>query len=440
MWYSTLWPGLLERLLPRLDHVRFLASTAWSSTSLNNPQIAYHDFPVPSILLSEPVAPPVHAEYATLKASPPSQPSSQSSQKENQPTASPTLPTTSVVPPSGNLPPPLITLLNTVKSSLNTTFQASPPHTAQRLAELLLRPTLHYRTLPSYLRALDRIVSVSSPLSAFPLATISSASPNPSLLNGASSPGNEQEDETLSGATLTPISWLRPDGSSPSRLNSTSSVHPHPQHHATASDLRTESTTQIDGPNGAGSIETVTVAVNGLNNRATTSSVANGTPVTQGELLRQEQEAGVVPVPVQTHMISMAANQGRVTRSTSANAAQMGADVEDGMPSEGGEIEEGTRIHARGPDVIGMEDMGPQSSPAGIGGLDIEGAVGRRGEGEGILFGNNRTESRIKADENNGDSNFVVTNADGVAEGEAGADPSGQNVGGDAADGSTVTQ
>lgn len=272
---------------------------------------------------------------------------------------------------------------------------------------------------------------------------IPSASPNHGLLNGASSPENEQEDETLSGATLTPIPWLRTDGSSPSRLTSTSSVHPHPQHHATASDLRTESTTQIDGPNGAGSIETVTVAVNGLNSRATTtsantSSVANGTPVTQGELLRQEQEAGVVPVPVQTHMISMAANPGRVTRSTTANAAHIGAEIETGMPSEGGEVGEGTRAHARGPDVIGMEDMGPQSSPAGVGGLDIEGAVGRRGEGEGILFGNSGTESREKADENNGDSNVVVTDADGVAEGEAGADASGQNVGGDAADSSTV--
>ena len=394
------------------------------------------------MILSEPVAPPVHAEYTALKASPPSQPSSQSSQKENQPAASPALPTTSVVPPSGNLPPPLITLLNTVKSSLNTTFQTSPPHTAQRLAELLLRPTLHYRTLPSYLRALDRIVSVSSPLSAFPLATIPSASPNHSLLNGASSPENEQEDETLSGATLTPIPWLRTDDSSPSRPTSTSSVHPHPQHHATASDLRTESTTQIDGPNGAGSIETVTVAVNGLNNRATTtsattSSVANGTPVTQGELLRQEQEAGIIPVPVQTHMISMAANQGRVTRSTTANAAQTSADVENGMPSEGGEVEEGTRIHARGPDVIGMEDMGPQTSPAGIGGLDIEGAVGRRGEGEGILFGNSGTEPREKADENNGGLNVAVTNADGVVEGEVGADPNGQGVDGDTADRST---
>ena len=97
-------------------------------------------------------------------------------------------------------------------------------------------------------------------------------------------------------------------------------------------------------------------------------------------------------MPVQTHMISMAANQGRVTRSTTANAAQIGADVETGMPSEGGEVGEGTRPHARGPDVIGMEDMGPQSSSAGVGGLDIEGAVGRRGEGEALKFGNSGME------------------------------------------------
>ena len=406
-------------------------------------QIAYHDFPIPSIPLSEPVAPSVIAESPLQKSSPQS---SQSSQKENHPIESPTLPITSVAPPSGTLPPPLVTLLNTVKSGLNTTFRTSPPHTAQRLAELLLHPSLHYRTLPSFLRALDRIVSVSSPLSAFPLPNIPFASANHSFVNGSSSPENEQDDETLSGATLTPIPWLRRDGSSPSRPPSTSSVHPHPQHHATASDLRTESTTQIDGPNGAGSIETVTVAVNGLNNRTTstnptTSSVSNGTPVTQGELLRQEQEAGVVPVPVQTPLISMAASQGRITRSASANGAQVSTDAETTMPSEDGEVDEGTRVHARGPDIIGMEDMGPQASPAGIGGLDIEGAVGRRGEAEGMLFGNIRAETDERLDEGKKeqDPHIIVTDPDGVAEGEAGADVSGQDVGGDSADSSAVT-
>lgn len=225
-------------------------------------------------------------------------------------------------------------------------------------------------------------------------------------------------------------------------------MHPHPQHHATASDLRTESTTQIDGPNGAGSIETVTVAVNGLNNRppstgATTSSVSNGTSVTQGELLRQEQEAGVVPVPVQTPMVSMAASHGRVTRSTSASAvaAQLSADAETVMQPEDGEVEEGTRVHARGPDVIGMEDMGPQATSTGLGGLDIEGAVGRRGEGEGMLFGSSGVEARERLEdgkkEEHGD--IVVTDADGISEGEEGADATGQNVGGDVAGSSTVT-
>lgn len=188
------------------------------------------------------------------------------------------------------------------------------------------------------------------------------------------------------------------------------------------------------------------MAVNGLNNRATgtsptTSSVSNGTPVTQGELLRQEQEAGVVPVPVQTPLISMAASQGRITRSASANGAQIGTDAETTMTSEDGEVDEGTRVHARGPDIIGMEDMGPQASPAGIGGLDIEGAVGRRGEAEGMLFGNIRAETDQTSMEENKeqDLNIVVTDADGITEGEAGAAVGGQNVSADAADSSTVT-
>ena len=101
---------------------------------------------------------------------------------------------------------------------------------------------------------------------------------------------------------------------------------------------------------------------------------------------------------------------------------------------------EGPRVHARGPDVIGMEDMGPQAAGSGMGGLDIEGALGRRGEGENMLRGDNSAEKNEGEDseKKDEDGDVVVADADGVAEGEAGADATGQNLGGDSVDTSTV--
>lgn len=116
------------------------------------------------------------------------------------------------------------------------------------------------------------------------------------------------------------------------------------------------------------------------------------------------------------------------------------ANAQTGMP-EDAELDEVIRPHARGPDVIGMEDMGPQASPAGVGVLDIEGAVGRRGEGESMLFGNNGSEiySSMEEGPRDGEPQVIVTDADGTAEDGVGADASGHNVGADAADSSTVT-
>ena len=187
----------------------------------------------------------------------------------------------------------------------------------------------------------------------------------------------------------------------------------------------------------------------------TTSSVSNGNSVTQGELLRQEQEAGVVPVPVHTPMVSdmspsIAAATGRITRSSSATtatgpntgAATTSAATETAAAEA--EAGEGPRVHARGPDVIGMEDMGPQVRGMGSGGLDIEGALGRRGEGEsmgrllGSGWGEEKDEDGVKDGDGDGDGDVVVTDADGVAEGEDGADAVSQNVGSDAVDSSTV--
>jgi hypothetical protein len=132
--------------------------------------------------------------------------------------------------------------------------------------------------------------------------------------------------------------------------------------------VKTESTTMTDGPNGPGGVETVSVSVNGISS-VTASQPKTDTDlaaslraeggVTQGELLRQEQRAGVVPAAQLQH------NKGDTD----------GMGEEDELP------------HARGPEEIGMEDMGPQSAGTGserkgpgqgMQGIDIEAAVGRK--------------------------------------------------------------
>ena len=296
--------------------------------------------------------------------------SSQAANKENAPPHSPTsrppvppfsgdasvppdataaTESTILTPPDGTLPPQLLVLLNSVRNTLTTSFDAAPPHTIQRLAELIVHPRTHYRSLPSYLRALDRVVSVSSGADIFPLPTANMPDSTESgLLNGtgnligggAASAGGLGSDESLGGALLTPIPWLRGDQQG---------------------EVRTESTEKVDGPNGPGSVETVSVSVRGVPStpsasHAETMREAGG--VTQGELLRQEQEAGVVPVAQTT---------GRQTRSATAR----------GLAEGTGKTEEEEHPHARGPEEVGMEDMGPQERTSGKSGFDVEAALGR---------------------------------------------------------------
>jgi hypothetical protein len=246
----------------------------------------------------------------------------------------------------------------------------------QRLAELILYPKKHYRFLPPYLNALDRTVSVSSSISIFPLpqATL----PSTGLLNGASLPNQTTtapalgSDESLGGALLTPIPWLSPVRDAQAQRVAAANND---------MELQRESTEIVDGPNGAGRIETVSV-VNGVmttvytpapvssqpgataasaqQNPASAHSVTEQTlraegAVTQGELLRQEQQAGIVPVPPQR--LRMSDEEMRI----------MDAD----------EQEEDEKPHARGPEEIGMEDTGPQDAPTGAP-LDMAHAAGRQ--------------------------------------------------------------
>lgn len=234
----------------------------------------------------------------------------------------------------------------------------------QRLAELVLEPKKRYKYLPPYLRALDRVISVSSPLNLFPLP-LAVLPTSGGMLNGTTSTTTAPtlgSDESLGGALLTPIPWLQNRGQN---------------------ELVSESTEMVDGPNGAGRIETVTVGM--LTGRQRPDAAANSTaspnnvaqiasshpdgetlpstgPVTQGELLRQEQEAGIVLNNPHT----LTTSDARTTYGESEGAG--GGTILDTVEAE----EEPP--HARGPEEIGMEDTGPQKK---AGALDIEGAVGR---------------------------------------------------------------
>jgi hypothetical protein len=263
-------------------------------------------------------------------------------------------------PVSNALPPATTTFYSSIRNTLSKNFAKHPPHTIQRLAELVLEPKRRYKYLSPYLRALDRVVSVSSPLTVFPLpqAVLPSSG---GLLNGTTSVPNPQtatlgSDESLGGALLTPIPWLHSRGQN---------------------ELISESTEMVDGPNGAGRIETVTVGMlNGQVPRQETaassqvSQIASSHPdgetlpstgpVTQGELLRQEQQAGIVLN--NPHSLTTSP-----TRTTFGEMEGGGTVVE----TVEGEEE---APHARGPETIGLEDTGPQKQHAS---LDIEGAVGR---------------------------------------------------------------
>lgn len=144
-------------------------------------------------------------------ADPPGSPRSSERVPDSQPQPSGTS-------PDDQLPPPLVLLLRAIRSSITSFFEEKPPHTIQRLAELILEPTKHYKTLPAYLRAVDRVVSVTSSADIFPFNT---SSPANDQSNGLVHPGNSSgvylapdyahglgSDESLGGALLTPIPWL----------------------------------------------------------------------------------------------------------------------------------------------------------------------------------------------------------------------------------------
>lgn len=230
-------------------------------------------------------------------------------------------------------------------------------------------------------------------------------------------------DESLGGALLTPIPWLRASIS-----GAADNLNDNDQTKKLEGQVKTESTETIDGPNGAGSLETVSISVNGIPS-TTLSSATNSDSlvglraeggVTQGELLRQEQRAGVVPA------------------AQLAYAQGLGEDND--IKTEGDEIP-----HARGPEEIGMEDMGPQvAGTVGVGmqGIDVEAAVGRRSEGQEVsdMEAITSTTPKREADELLGsdskrikeeveDENMELVDADGRSAQEEKVGEGGENIG-----------
>ncbi|ORY88885.1 PPP4R2-domain-containing protein [Leucosporidium creatinivorum] len=109
-----------------------------------------------------------------------------------------------------------------------------PPFTIQRLCELVLYPRKHYTSLPKYLRALNRVISVSSDRSAFteddslePYASTSATTleagnpssstsiPSPMLPTrrpaAARSPASSPRALPVAAPLLSPIPWLVKD-------------------------------------------------------------------------------------------------------------------------------------------------------------------------------------------------------------------------------------
>ncbi|KAL1984077.1 hypothetical protein VTN96DRAFT_9577 [Rasamsonia emersonii] len=281
------WPGMLEPLIERLD------------------QIVRNDFPMPKI--PPELASSFAMQQPSVPSSYPSQDASflQSSNKENAPPSEPLEPSqisSERVPDSlpsqrdtsnDPLPPPLLSLLESIKSTLRSYFALKPPHTIQRLVELILRPTRHYRTLPAYLRAVDRVVAVSSTADIFPLPRAGPDDLPNGIANGSSTgfmvtDDSLGSDESLGGALLTPIPWLN--------------------------------NTDPDGNN--------------------TDSTAEGA-ASQSGLVGQEQEVGTVMSPRPEH-------------ATAVTVENETGESHTSPPPE--EIP-----HARGPPVVGVEDMGLQN-------------------------------------------------------------------------------
>ncbi|TID06272.1 hypothetical protein CH35J_001440 [Colletotrichum higginsianum] len=394
-----LWPALSQGIISRLD------------------KIAHNEFPIPNL----PNPPqPINApgQQPRLLSPLPSSsiepasslPSSQDADKEN---SKPNVPASSTVPAeteaantaadassvseaTESLPVQITAMLDEINSVLST-FPKYPPHTIQRLAELVLEPRRHYRHLASYLHAVDRVVHVTSGANIYPLPPAIPDMSTMTLLSNGSANGQENPaaaaaaavawsnstnsvastvgtDEALGGALLTPIPWL-------TRRPSPGSSSPASSNGGGPAEIRTESTETIDGPNGVGSIETVSVSVNGIPSMgASNSSRAITQEEAQHAAALRSGDGVRASSPEKQH-------QHQHQQQEHAAAATATSDAGAAVAEE--EEEESETPHARGPEEIGVGDLGPQSETTSfisgalgleMQGIDVEAAVGRKAE------------------------------------------------------------
>ncbi|EWC43535.1 hypothetical protein DRE_01422 [Drechslerella stenobrocha 248] len=263
------------------------------------------------------------------------------------------------------LPPTLKSSLAAVVQVLTTKFGQAPPHTVQRLAELLLKPTRHYRSLAKFLRAAYRVVAVTSGADKFPLPMVHDGQATMNAIPIGSGLVNEHDD-AATGATLTPIPWASAR-----------------EYVANANGGVGVGVGVGGGVVAAGLIEGDSAAAVAAVGLVGDADVNGG--ISQGELLRREQEAGVVP----------------------ASQVEGSGGAED--------------VYVTGPPELGAADVGPQPEgtvfgPAVVPGAAIEGGEEGEGEGEG---GGGEGGENVKEDEMDVDEK--VEDIDGAG-GEKGAE------------------
>ncbi|KAK3309528.1 uncharacterized protein B0T15DRAFT_5357 [Chaetomium strumarium] len=425
------WPDLLPLVLARIEkiaHTEFPIPAITSPVRPARPPSPRFLAPLPS---SDPVEapdqtnpPPTSSQETDKENAKPSPPSlsrgagtsANAGPASSAPAASSSQPSapTQQHPVTAPLPKPIADMLDEVLTVLRTDFPQYPPHTIQRLAELVLRPREHYRNVVPYLHALDRIVHVTSGANTYPLPpALPDIGAMTLLANGVGGRGagglsvdtaaanNLGSDEALGGALLTPIPWLSRranaegsddggDAGSSSPLSASGNpsqqfqLQQHQQRQSSHLEgrIQTENTVTIEGPNGMGSIETVSVSVNGIPSTGAGVAMLTQRSVTQGELLRQEQRAGVVPL----NQLNRQQQRHRPMDTDGGDTADEDASMSDGAAEE---EEEEEIPHARGPEEIGPADTGPQDPTTanyiagagrslGVGRLNLEAAVGRR--------------------------------------------------------------
>lgn len=336
-------------------------------------QNAHNAFIIPTIRVATahrtpPSTPPKSTEQ-TLPSSVPSRPQDTSDTQDAPPSSPPqALPPTTPPPtngaaedtlalPPGTLPPPLLSILTHVKTTLSTSFPTQPPHTIQRLAELVLRPKEHYRRLHTYLNALDRAVSVSSCNSAHTRPAAAAQ-----VVNGTnhSAISSDASNDSLGGALLTPIPWLV-NGAGRSRSASIGTEVEH----------TTNGSNEVNGVDAIGDADVEMTMEEHLREIGS---------ITQGELLRQEQEASSPPAPIgssanREHVVATTASAVTAETQNANDAREEAHEINGGAPKVD---EENGASGARGPSGIGAEDIGSQENgvrPGQV--LDLQAAVGR---------------------------------------------------------------